>query len=58
MSNGVFVVTKGYGMNKKVIVIVEERRTWYKPKLADVLLLIALSPVVVLFVLFLDALGG
>ena len=58
MSNGVFVVTGGYGMNKKVIVIVEERRTWYKPKLADVLLLIALSPVVVLFVLFLDALGG
>ena len=58
MSNGVFVVTGGYGMNKKVIVIVEERRTWYKPKLADVLLLIALSPVVVLFVLVLDALGG
>jgi len=40
------------------IVIVEEKRTWYKPTLADVLLLIALSPVAVLFVLFLDALGG
>jgi len=40
------------------IIIVEERRTWYKPTWADVLLLIALSPIVILFVLFLDALGG